>query len=58
MKIAVADAREFAALLNAGADQAESAGQAEFDLTAAAEDKYKAARDELQSAIAQAKTST
>jgi hypothetical protein len=55
-KIAVADAREFAALLNAGADQAEAAGATEFDLTEAAEAKYAAAKAELQTAIDAAKS--
>ncbi len=55
MKITVADAREFASLLTSGADQAEATGQTEFDLNAAADAKYQAAHDELQSAISQAK---
>lgn len=50
-KISNADARSFAALLTAGADAAEAAGQTEFDLTDAAEAQYQSARAEVQAAL-------
>ena len=50
-KISVADARSFAALLTAGADKAEAAGQTEFDLTSAAEAQYQSALAEAQAAV-------
>ena len=49
--ISVTDARAFAQLLIAGADQAQAAGQSEFDLEAAAEGAENEGLSKLADAI-------
>lgn len=50
MMIAVSDALSFADLLKTSADTAVAAGQTEFDLTDAVQDKFKAALAEWNAA--------
>lgn len=54
-KISVVDARAFAAVLTAGADEAEKAGQSEFDLSDAASAAQNEGLAELSAALDAAK---
>lgn len=56
MKITVADARAFSQALTLGADEAESQGAIEFDLTSSLQALDDAARQQLADAIEHAKT--
>jgi hypothetical protein len=57
MRITVADARTLAAALTAGADEAEQAGQSDFEAINALQALDDQARAQLQAAIDAAKTS-
>lgn len=57
MKITVSDARAFANALIAGANQAEAAGATDFDLVSSLQALDNSARDDLQSAIDEARNS-